>query len=343
MGESGRTRADPSGSQKKYKVVESGDSVTRKDLGPYRHVVGVVAKDKVEVLESCVVALESCVVAWCRRGLRGKMLVEELQRASIVGCSVMRAAGDSVVLLFSSSGERRVFLESTDLDQLFARVTVWNPNVRDSEDGWSEIRVSDLQEDKMTRMNPLYGTSGEDDSGRDGAVRGMGDEFDTVGVVCREVTPEPRLCELELWWQCTAGLRVTEAVDEGSVPRLGWRAPDTVFESVSKSNGKTTTEILNFELEQLDNLNVNLVTGGLESIQPTEETNFCSTVEFVQQSGLARKVRSVNDLVVDSLPMEQRRKLLKRQGKGKRGRSQRVGDQGHAFANESLTDSDFVA
>ncbi|KAK8595395.1 hypothetical protein V6N13_016768 [Hibiscus sabdariffa] len=214
---------------------------------------------------------------------------------------------------------------------------------RDSEDGRSEISVSVLQEDQMTRMNPLYCTSAEDDSGRDGAVRGTVDKFDTVGVVCREVTPEPRLCESELWWQCMAGLRVTEEVEEGAVARLGWRAPDIVFESVSKSTGKTTTKNLNFELEQLDNLNVDLVIGGLESIQPTEETNFCSTVEFVQQKGLARKVRSVNDLVVDSLPKEQRRKLLKHQGKGKRGRSQRVGDQGHIFANESLSDSDFVA
>ncbi|KAK8595396.1 hypothetical protein V6N13_016769 [Hibiscus sabdariffa] len=126
-------RADPSGSQKKDKVVESGDSVTGKDLRPYRRVVGVVAKDKVEVLESCV-------VAWCRRGLCGKMLVEELHRASIVGCSVMRAVGDSVVLMFSSSDERRVFLERTDLDQWFARVTVWNPDVwLDSRSVWISV------------------------------------------------------------------------------------------------------------------------------------------------------------------------------------------------------------
>ncbi|KAK8625850.1 hypothetical protein V6N13_057007 [Hibiscus sabdariffa] len=191
---------------------------------------------------------------------------------------------------------------------------------RDSEDGRSEIRVSGLQEDQMTRMNPLYCTSGEEDNRRDGAVRGMVDEFDIVGVVCREVTPEPRLCELKMWWQCTLGLRVTEAVGEMSVLRLGWRAPDTVFESVSKSTpGEHPTENLNFELEQLDNFD--LVTGGLESTQHTEKTNFCSTVEFIQHNGMSRKVWSVNDLVVDSLLVEQRRKLLKRQGKVKRGRS----------------------
>ncbi|KAK8661554.1 hypothetical protein V6N13_091153 [Hibiscus sabdariffa] len=113
-------RVDQTGSRKKYKVLESGDLVTGRNLRPYRRAVGVVAKEKVEVFESCV-------VAWCKRGLRGKVLVEELQRASIVGCSVMRAAGDSVVLMFSSMEERRMFLDRIDLDQWFARVTVWNP------------------------------------------------------------------------------------------------------------------------------------------------------------------------------------------------------------------------
>ncbi|KAK8661556.1 hypothetical protein V6N13_091155 [Hibiscus sabdariffa] len=179
-------RVDRTGSRKKYKVLESGDLVTGRNLRPYRRAVGVVAKEKVEVFESCV-------VAWCKRGLRGKVLVEELQRASIVGCSLMRAAGDSVVLMFSSTEERWVFLDRIDLDQWFARVTVWNP-----------------EEDQMTRMNPLYCTSGEEDNGRDGEVAGMADEFDIVGVV----TPEPRLCEPEMWWQCTSGLWVAEAVSE---------------------------------------------------------------------------------------------------------------------------------
>ncbi|KAK8661558.1 hypothetical protein V6N13_091157 [Hibiscus sabdariffa] len=99
----------------------------------------------------------------------------------------------------------------------------------------------------MTRMNPLYCTSGEEDNGRDGEVAGMADEFDIVGVVCREVTPEPRLCEPEMWWQCTSGLWVAEAVSEVSVPRLGWRAPDTVFDSISKSTpGGNPIENLKF-------------------------------------------------------------------------------------------------
>ncbi|KAK8626236.1 hypothetical protein V6N13_133887 [Hibiscus sabdariffa] len=273
---------DPTGSRKKYKAVESVHSRMGRHLRSYRCAVGVVAKDKVEVLESCV-------VAWGKGGHRRRVFVEELQRASIVGCSVMRAAGDSVLLLFSSSDNRRVFLDMSDLDQWFDRVTVWKPELRldsrcvwisvvglpmhlwpsetfaniaslwgrlvrvedntvepqsferarflmetswmerieetveilegedsvvriqiqeveiihshdivcscerESDDGKNETRVSDLQEDQVTRMNPLYCTSGGEDRERE--VRGMAEEFDIVGVVCREVIPELRLWE----------------------------------------------------------------------------------------------------------------------------------------------------
>ncbi|KAK8594182.1 hypothetical protein V6N13_125991 [Hibiscus sabdariffa] len=62
---------DSMGSGRKHRVFESGDSVTGRHFGSHRRAVGVVPKDKVEVLESCV-------VAWCKGGLRGRVLVEEL-------------------------------------------------------------------------------------------------------------------------------------------------------------------------------------------------------------------------------------------------------------------------
>ncbi|KAK8626235.1 hypothetical protein V6N13_133886 [Hibiscus sabdariffa] len=108
------------------------------------------------------------------------------------------------------------------------------------------------------------------------------------------------------------GLRVAEAVGEVTVPRLGWRVPDAEYVSVSKStSGPYPLENLNFELEQMDNLNVDLEEGGLEITQYIEKTKLCPSVEFVQHKGFSRKVRSVNDLVVDTLPAEQRRRLLK--------------------------------
>ncbi|KAK8585304.1 hypothetical protein V6N13_076178 [Hibiscus sabdariffa] len=265
-------KVDRSGSRKKGKMEESGDSVTGKALRPYRRAVGVAAKDKVEVLDSCV-------VAWCKRGLRGEALVVELQRASVGVCSVMRAAGDSVLLMFSSYEERRVFLDRTDLDQWFDRGGRWQA-------GWRGA----------------------------GAGRGV----DMVGIVCREVPPEPRMCEPEWWVQCSSELRGLEAAGELAVPRIEWREPVAVFESVSKSTlGGHPAVNLNFELEQTDILTGDLGGGGVENIQQTATTNFPS-IELVQHNGLTRKVRSVNSLVVDSLPAKQRDRLLKRQGKKNR-------------------------
>ncbi|KAL4361762.1 hypothetical protein GQ457_04G015010 [Hibiscus cannabinus] len=349
-------KVDRTGSSKKYRMEESGDSVTGKALRPYCRAVGVAAKDKVEVLDSCM-------VAWCKRGLRGEALVEELQRASVGLCSVMRAAGDSVLLMFSSFEERRVFLDKTDLDQWFDRLTVWNPGVRldsrsvwvsvvglpmhlwssktfanianlwgslvrvddktivpqslerarflmetswmerieetvelvegedlvirvqvqevvvihshdmvcscdkdsdgESEGGANETRFNELQVVQMSGLNPLFGSSGEGDGRQVGEVRGLAGEFDIVGVVCREVPPEPRMCETEWWVQCSSELRGPEATSELSVPRIEWREPVAVFELVSKSTlGGHPADNLNFELEQTD-----ILTGDLGEVE----------------------------------------------------------------------------
>ncbi|KAK8685658.1 hypothetical protein V6N13_041657 [Hibiscus sabdariffa] len=356
---------DRTGSRKKGKMEESGDSVTGKALRPYRRAVGVAAKDKVKVLDSCV-------VAWCKRGLRGEALVAELQRASVGVCSMMRAAGDSVLLMFSSYEERRVFLDRTDLDQWFDRYTVWNPGsferarflmetswmerieetvelvegedsvIRvqvqevkvihshdmvcscdkdsdgESEGGANEVRFNELQVVQMSGLNPLFGSSGEGGGRQVGEVQGLAGEFDMVGIVCREVPPEPRMCEPKWWVQCSSELRGLEAAGELAVPRIEWREPVAVFESVSKSTlGGHPAVNLNFELEQTDILTGDLGGGGVENFQQTAITNFPS-IELVQHNGLTRKVRSVNSLVVDSLPAEQRDKLLKRQGKKNR-------------------------
>ncbi|KAK8553262.1 hypothetical protein V6N13_024328 [Hibiscus sabdariffa] len=383
-------KVDRTRSRKKGNMEESGDSVTGKALRPYRPAVGVAAKDKVEVLDSCV-------VAWCKRGLRGEALVAELQRASVGVCSVMRAASDCVLLMFSSDEERRVFLDITDFDQWFDRYTVWNPgsferarflmetswmerieetvelvegedsvtrvqvqevevihshdmvcscdmdSAGESEGGAKEDRFTEFQVVPMSGLNPLFGPSGEGGGRQVGEVRELAGEFDMVGIVCRAVPPEPRMCEPEWWVHCSSELRGLEAAGELAVPRIEWREPVAVVESVSKSTlGGHPAVNLNFELEQIDILTGDLGGGGVENFQQTAITEFPS-IELVQHNGLTRKVRSVNSLVVDSLPAEQRDQLLKRQGRKNRGRPQRERKPNHSFANESLTDSDFAA
>ncbi|KAK8594190.1 hypothetical protein V6N13_125999 [Hibiscus sabdariffa] len=152
----------------------------------------------------------------------------------------------------------------------------------------------------------------------------MEEEFENVGVVHREVTLGSRLFEPAIWMQCTTWVRVAKEAGEVIVARVNWGATDTEFLSVSKSNlGGHLLNNLKFEFEQMDNLNFDLEEGGLEITQQIEKTQCCPTMELIQYKGLPRKVRSVNDLVIDTLPAEQRRRLLKRQGKGKRGRLQR--------------------
>ncbi|KAK8586262.1 hypothetical protein V6N13_082075 [Hibiscus sabdariffa] len=103
-------------------ILELGESLTRKGKGLHKSVTGVVAEDKLEVLDSCV-------VAWCRGGLRGRALVEELRRVKIRGCSVMRISGAMVLLMFATTKECQTLLDTSDLDQWFARIVAWSAEV----------------------------------------------------------------------------------------------------------------------------------------------------------------------------------------------------------------------
>ncbi|KAK8594174.1 hypothetical protein V6N13_125983 [Hibiscus sabdariffa] len=151
---------------------------------------------------------------------------------------------------------------------------------------------------------------------------GMEEEFENVGVVHREVTSGSRLFEPAIWMQCMTWMRAAKEAGEVTVAKVNWGVTDTEFLSVSKSNlGGHLLNNLKFEFEQMDNLNFYLEEGGLEITQQIKKTQ-CPTMELIQYKGLPRKVRSVNDLVIDTLPAEQRRRLLKRQGKGIGGKKQ---------------------
>ncbi|KAL4339592.1 hypothetical protein GQ457_08G026730 [Hibiscus cannabinus] len=119
------------GGEERRHVLDSGESVTGKVRnGLHKSVTGVVAEDKLEVLDSCA-------VAWCKEGLRGKAFVEELRRAEIRGCSVMRISGAMVLLMFVTTEERQALLDRYDLDRWFARIVAWSPEVRlDSRSVW---------------------------------------------------------------------------------------------------------------------------------------------------------------------------------------------------------------
>ncbi|KAL4278235.1 hypothetical protein GQ457_03G021170 [Hibiscus cannabinus] len=405
------------GGEERRHVLDLGESVTGKGRnGLHKSVTGVVAEDKLEVLDSCA-------VAWCKEGLRGRALVEELRRAEIRGCSVMRISGAMVLLMFVTTEERQALLDRYDLDRWFARIVAWSPEVwLDSRSVWVsvvglpiylwshetfanlaslwgklirvegstmepqsferarfliesdkmdrieemvEVKTSEglvvqvrvqvvevvhshdvicpceqksekddrvdvpngVYEDPVTRENPLF-WNGEAD-------RGVVDE--DVGLVHREVSSSEQLRELGFMETQRAlppipGLQGT--MGELVVTNFGEREQSQEVDLGAKSPDS---------LKPLENSYFELGCTEIVSNQQVVAHQDNSAVEIVLSKGLSRKVRSVNDLVIDTLSAEQRNRLLKAHGKGKRGRTRKDGGRGVSFANESLTDSDFVA
>ncbi|KAK8708344.1 hypothetical protein V6N13_059386 [Hibiscus sabdariffa] len=81
-------------------------------MGSYRRITGVVAEDKREVLDTCM-------VAWCKSGFPRRVLIEELRRAEIRGCFVIRISGATVLLMFATMEDRKALLDRNDLDRWF--------------------------------------------------------------------------------------------------------------------------------------------------------------------------------------------------------------------------------
>ncbi|KAL4297600.1 hypothetical protein GQ457_12G031630 [Hibiscus cannabinus] len=179
----------------------------------------------------------------------------------------------------------------------------------------------------VTWENPLF-WNGEAD-------RGVADE--DVGLVHREVSSSEQLRELGFMETQRAlppvpGLQGT--IGELLVTIFGEREQSQEVDLGAKSPDS---------LKPLENSYFELGCTEIVSNQQVVAHQDNSAVEIVLSKGLSRKVRSVNDLVIDTLSAEQRNRLLKAQGKGKRGRTRKDGGRGVSFANESLTDSDFVA
>ncbi|KAK8648475.1 hypothetical protein V6N13_129227 [Hibiscus sabdariffa] len=179
----------------------------------------------------------------------------------------------------------------------------------------------------VTRENPLF-WNGEAD-------RGVADE--DVGLVHREVSSSEQLRELGFMETQRAlppvpGLQ--GMMGKLVVTNFGEREQSQEVDLGAKSPDS---------LKPLENSYFELGCTKIVSNQQVVAHQDNLAVEIVLSKGLSRKVRSVNDLVIDTLSAEQRNRLLKAQGKGKRGRTRKDGGRGVSFANESLTDSDFVA
>ncbi|KAK8628497.1 hypothetical protein V6N13_009085 [Hibiscus sabdariffa] len=175
------------------------------------------------------------------------------------------------------------------------------PCEQESEKNDSEDVPNGFCESPVTRENPLF-WNGEAD-------RGVADE--DVGLVHREVSSSEQLRELGFMETQRAlppvpGLQGT--MGELVVTNFGEREQSQEVDLGAKPPDS---------LKPLENSYFELGCTEIVSNQQVVAHHDNSAVEIVLSKGLSRKVRSVNDLVIDTLSAEQRNRLLKAQGKGK--------------------------
>ncbi|KAK8627972.1 hypothetical protein V6N13_063687 [Hibiscus sabdariffa] len=238
-----------------------------------KHVQGVVAEDKREVLHTCA-------VAWCRGSLRGKALVEALHSASMKGCSVMRISGDAVLLMFATVEDRQAVLDRPNLEKWMAHIgemvevqgeeedEVWRVWVQEVEQVHSHDIVCQCEQgsvgsdnddieggdeaEGVFRENPLFVDKspakavGFHDDQR--GSRGMGDV--EVGLIPRVEASEWRVWDVDAVVEFELGTQVRFGL-EMQLGQLGENAggegPLTVVEGEWDSNSIQQNQVVLFK------------------------------------------------------------------------------------------------
>ncbi|KAL4353219.1 hypothetical protein GQ457_06G009120 [Hibiscus cannabinus] len=323
------------GGEERRHVLDSGESVTGKGRnGLHKSFTGVVAEDKLEVLDSCA-------VAWCKEGLRGRALVEELRRAEICGCSVMRISGAMVLLMFVTTEERQALLDRYDLDRWFARIVAWSPK-------WGKlIRVEGSTMEPQSFERAMFFIKSDKMDRIEEMVEVKTSEGLVVQVRVQEVEvvhSHDVICPCEQKSEKDDSVDVPNGVCEGPVTRenpLFWNGEadrgvadeDVGFASGTGLQGTMGELVVTNFGEREQSQEVDLGAKSPDSLKSLENSYFelgCteivsnqqvvahqdnSAVEIVLSKGLSRKVRLVNDLVIDTLSNEQRNRLLRHRGR----------------------------
>ncbi|KAK8617047.1 hypothetical protein V6N13_117017 [Hibiscus sabdariffa] len=198
------------------------------------------------------------------------------------------------------------------------------PCDRENEDGESEDTTGIEHEGQAMGVNPLFWNVE--------ANRGMTDE--DVGLVYREERLGWRLWEIGLTTELEALSQVhgsqdtmrelvgaeSEGRDDVQVPRIEWDS-FIAQQNQEVELGLKSHESLNPEVSLNQGFDVTRVV----SNHQIEAHQNSPAVESVLSKGLSRKVRSINELVIDTLSAKQRCRLFKVQGKGKQGRPRKDG------------------
>ncbi|KAL4352342.1 hypothetical protein GQ457_06G013020 [Hibiscus cannabinus] len=312
------------GGEERSHVLDSGESVTGKVRnGLHKSVTGVVAEDKLEVLDSCA-------MAWYKEGVRGRALVEELRRAEICGCSVMRISGAMVLLMFVTTEEHQALLDRYDLDRWFARIVAWSPEVRlDSRSVWVSVvglPIHLWSHETFANLASLWGK----------LIRVEGYTMEPQSFErARFLTESDKMDRIEemVEVKTSEGLVVQVRVQEVEVVH----SHDVIFPCEQKSEKDDSVAVPNGVCE-----------GPVTRENPLFWNGEADRGVVDEDVGLVHREVSSSEQLRELGFMETQRALplvpgLQAQGKGKRGRTRKDGGRVVSFANESLTDSNFVA
>ncbi|KAK8571376.1 hypothetical protein V6N13_103502 [Hibiscus sabdariffa] len=252
-------------------------SITGGRREPYRRVMGILDEAKGEVLASCA-------VAWCKESLRGATLVNELHQAGLKGCSFIQAAGDMVLLLFATLEERQAVLDRSDFNSWFTKVVAWSPDIIiSSRSVWISlvgVPVSLWSSDTFENIARLWGSLCETVVGAS-----VSSGYKEEGANVSPVDPGISRAAVQGWRE------PDRLVMEGSLDEVVGMVRQTDMNEARLVEGQDFEEIMLPRTTQR-------ATGRLEDGDGVVEVPPCLS-EVVVSGGVPRKVRSVNELVLD--------------------------------------------
>ncbi|KAK8701646.1 hypothetical protein V6N13_020029 [Hibiscus sabdariffa] len=280
--------------------VGSRESVTGGHRAMLWKVEGMEDEAKCEVLKTCA-------IAWCKGSLRGLDLTVELNRVGFHGCSVMRIAGATLLLMFSNEEDMRAILARPDLTQWFMKVEVWEPDIHmGSQSAWLSVVWVPMHlwsEETFRRIVHLWGklirleeATTEPQSFDQENVRIVAwDEW--VGMVDRNAGSQSEHIDV---MQCLLPDMEDKALD---IPVLNLNNLD---------NSAIISTVLTYTKSDSVPVPINAVPELVENVQ------------VVVWKAVTRKVRSVNDLILVTGSEEQRVMIEKARGKNRRNKKKIV-------------------
>ncbi|KAK8658730.1 hypothetical protein V6N13_036927 [Hibiscus sabdariffa] len=216
----------------------------------------------------------------------------------------------------------------------------------------SEVDPNEVVERRMCRANPLFAPDlGVSMGGGSGQIREstMGDWDEDAGLPDREL--DWRADRLDVIWCESALVNRGREVLAVQWPEQGGEGDEralTVFQGEWNSQQDKDFDFFNSNFnadsDRISAIRQSLTYNETDLVPVTVKSAVKEQeVEVVVASGVFRKVRSVNDLVLNTGSAEQKCILMKARGKVRRNKAKSTVGDSELFGNYSLSDSDFQA